>query len=272
MSRDGVDRVEGALDRPDEPGTDAGSETAVTDGRLVRDALAGLRRNPSVVVAMLLAGLTVAVVDWVRVADPVPVVAFRGVQAGRIAFDYGVVASVTAGTTTPPSALVELRPAWVAWVAGLELLRTGAVALAGAYGLARLLDADLTVAAAVRYVAVFACFGAISALAPSVTVNVLVGLPFVAMFVYVVAHLVPLPGLLAAGRSVTDALGRSWRLATGHGWTLATLVVGIGLAGFLAASAPVAAPLLGSLVVAVQLGVVAAFLRRVDEGSGPQSE
>ncbi|QLH84178.1 hypothetical protein [Halosimplex pelagicum] len=236
----------------------------LTGTGLLREGLGRVRRNPSVLLAMVLAGLAVAVVDWVRLADPVPVAAFEGITAGRVTVHYGAMVSVPAGVSTPLSALVSLTRPWLAWIAALELFRAAALAAAGVYGFATLLDAEPTPAATARYGLVFGAFALLRALAPSVDVPVLVGIPFVALYFYVVVHLVALPALLVEGRSIPDAFARSWRLATGHGWALAGVVVVLGLATFLSASAPVGGPVLASLVAAIQVGTVAAFVRRAN--------
>ncbi|QLH79202.1 hypothetical protein HZS55_18745 [Halosimplex rubrum] len=244
----------------------------LTGTGLFRDGLALLRRNPSVVLAVLLAGLAVAVVDWVRLADPVPVTAFEGLSAGRLSVHYGVMVSVPAGVSSPLSALAGLEPGWLVWIAALELFRVAALAAAGLYAFATLLDTEVTPAAAARYGLVFGAFALLRAFAPVADVPVLVGLPFVALYLYVVAHLVALPALLVEGRAIPDAIGRAWRLATGHGWALAAVVVVVGLATFLSASAPIGGPVLAGAVAAVQVGAVAAFVRRVrraDRSSAP---
>ncbi|WP_135362776.1 hypothetical protein [Halosimplex halophilum] len=247
---------------PTGPAVERDDRVPLTGTGLVRESAVRLRRNPSAFLAMLLAGLAVAVVDWVRLADPVPVAAFEGITAGRVTVHYGIMVSVPAGVSTPLSALAGLKPGWLAWVAALELFRAAALAAAGVYAFATLLDAEPSRGAAARYGLAFGALALLRAFAPSADVPLLVGLPFVALYVYVVAHLVALPALLVEGASIPDALGRSWGLATGHGWALAGVVVVLGLATYLAGSAPVGGPVLASAVAAVQVGTVAAFVRR----------
>lgn len=249
---------------PTGPAVDRDDRQPLTGTGLLREGLGGVRRRPSVLLAMVLAGLTVAVVDWVRLADPVPVAAFEGVTAGRVTVHYGVMVSVPAGVSTPLSALAGLKPGWLAWVAALELFRAAALAGAGVYAFAALLDVAPTRAATARYGLVFGAFASLRAVVPTADVPVLVGVPFVALYFYVVVHLVAVPALLVEGASIPAAFRRSWRPATGRGWALAGVVVVLGLATFLAASAPAGGPLLASLVAAVQVGAVAAFARRVN--------
>lgn len=265
MSHDTGDADE-AIDRVTERKATAGDRSTVTAGSLLRTAVADLRRNPSVVLALALAGLAVAVVDWVRVADPVPVAEFAGITDGRITIAYGVMVHVTAGATTPLSALVALRPTWLAWVAALELLRNGALVLACVYGFGTLLGTRPTPAAVARYGVVFAGFAALRWLAPSADVSVLVGVPFIALFLFVLARLAPVPALVVAGRSIPGAFARSWAIARGHTWPLLGVVVTLGLALFGLASVPLAGPVLASLAAAVQVGAVAAFVRRAEGG------
>ncbi|ELZ25664.1 hypothetical protein C475_09404 [Halosimplex carlsbadense 2-9-1] len=245
------------------PAVERDDGSPLTGTGLVREGVASLRRQPTVLVAMVLAGLAVAVVDWVRLVDPVPVAAFQGLTTGRLAVHYGVVVSVPAGVTTPLSALAGLKPGWLVWVGALELLRTAAFAAAGVYAFATLLDVEPTRAATARYGFVFAADALLRTVAPAADVPLFVGIPFVALYVYVVVHLVALPALLVDGESTRDALGRSWQLSTGHGWALAAVVVVLGLATFLSASAPVGGPVLAGAIAAVQVGTVAAFVRRV---------
>ena len=252
---------------PASGGLDREAGAPLTGPRLLRAGALELRRRPSVVLAMVLAGLAVAVVDWVRLVDPVPVVAFEGLSAGRVMVHYGVTASVPAGVTTMPSALAGLKPGWLVWVATLELFRGAAIAAAGVYAFATLLDVEPTRAAVARYGVVFGADALLRTFAPAADVSLLVGIPFVVLFLYVVVRLVALPAVLVQGRSIGDAIGRSWRLASGHGWPLAGVVVLVGLAVFLAASAPVGGPVVASVVAALQVGTVAAFVRRAGEGS-----
>ncbi|WP_123537298.1 hypothetical protein [Halosimplex salinum] len=243
-----------------------GDESRLTAIRLLRDGVTDLRRTPSVLLAMVLAGLAVAVVDWVRLVDPAPVTEFVGLTGGRVTIHYGVMVTVVSGTSTPLSALAGLRPAWLAWVVGLELLRNGALVLAGVYGFATLLDVDATASATLRYAGVFGVFAALRAFFPTYSVGLVAGVLFIALFLFVVVRLVALPALLVTGASVSAAVGRSWRLAAGHGWSLLGVVAVVGLASFGAASVPVAGPVLASIVTALQVAVVAAFVRRANGG------
>lgn len=243
---------------------ETGGRPPVTAGSLLREGLADLRRQPSVVLAMALAGLAVAVVDRVRVTDPVPVAEFVGVTDGRILVAYGVMGHVPAGATTPLAALVSLRPTWLAWVTALELLRTGALVLACSHGFATLLSVTPRPRAVARYAGVFAAFAALRWLAPRSDAPLLLGLAVVTLFLFVLARLAAVPMLIVSGRSVPAAFVRSWSLARGHTWPLVGIVVTLGLALFLLASVPLAGPVLASLGVALQVATVAAFVRRVD--------
>jgi len=243
---------------------DASRQPTVTAGSLLREGFADLRRNPGVALALVLAGLAVAVVDWVRVADPVPAAEFVGVTDGRLLVAYGVMGHVPAGATTPFAALVSVRPTWLAWVAALELLRTGAFVLACVYGFASVLSVAPTPGVVARYGGVFAAFSALRWLAPSADVPLPVGLVFLAVFLLVLARLATVPALVVSGRSVPAAFTQSWTLARGHTWTLVGVVLVLGLALFLLASVPLAGPVLASLAVALQVATVAAFVRRVE--------
>lgn len=269
MSRDESESAaDGGFPAASAPRRNDGGGSRLTATRLLRDGAADLRRNPDVLLAMVLAGLAVIVVDWVRLADPVPAAEFVGITGGRVTIHYGVMVTVAAGTSTPLSALVDLRPAWLAWVAGLELVRNGALVLAGVYGFAALRDVDPSASATLRYGAVFGAFAALRTLTPTYSVGLLTGVVFIGLFLFVVVRLAAVPALLVEGASVRAAVDRSWRLAAGHGWPLLGVVAALGLASYALASAPRAGPVLGSLVAALQVAVVAAFVRRAGAG-GP---
>jgi len=233
---------------------------------LLGDGITIVRHNPHVVIAMVLAGCAVAVVDWVRIADPVPVADFVGLTDGRVMVHWVVMPSVISGRSTELSTLADLSPVWVVWVGGLEVFRTAAVALAGAYGFARALDVDLTAISMTAYALVFGALVGVGAFIPDISVPLVGGVVFAVLYFYVAVHLLAVPALLVDGVSIRAAISRSWGRTSGHGWSLLAVVVALGLAAHLLASlgdlvGVAAVPLAVSLVAALQIGVVAAFVR-----------
>lgn len=237
-----------------------------TDGSLsVASLLAGARRrvraNPSVVAALLAAGIIVAGVDWLCLHDPVPTIGFNGIQEGNIAISFGIVITVLSRATTPLSALVGLKLGWLAWVVGLGLLEFVAVVGAGAYALARLLNTQLTIAAILRYAGVVALLQ----LTPMIHFEggaILLAVVFVPLAIILLVRLFPFPGLLVAGYPVGAALRQSWHRARGNGWSLFGIVLVVGLLNHLLASVPVVGSIGSAFVGVLHAGTVAAFLHQ----------
>jgi hypothetical protein len=167
-----------------------------------------------------------------------------------------------------PSALLELQPEWLLVTVGLELFAFVAAVAACVAALGAVLGTTPSAAGVVRYAAVL---GALRLLAVRATVtgdSILIGLPLLVGFLYVVVRLVPLPGRLVLGDSLATALRRSWDRTRGYGWSLFGVVLLLGLANDLLAVLPLVGPVGSALVAAVHAGVVATFLARTD-GRGP---
>ena len=85
------------------------------------------------------------------------------------------------------------------------------------------------------------------------------GLPVLAGWLYLLVRLFAVPGLIVAGRPVTDAVRRSWRLTEGRGWQLLGVIVALGLGNAVFATFAVVGPALSTVFVgtvhAVYLGV-----------------
>jgi membrane-anchored glycerophosphoryl diester phosphodiesterase (GDPDase) len=111
-----------------------------------------------------------------------------------------------------------------------------------------------------RYAAVF---GAIALASAEVTAGLLLGLPLVVLFLALLVRLLAFPAYLVGGRSITGALRRSWASTAGHAWPLAGVVVLVGFANHALSSLPLVGPVGSALAAALQVGVVAAFVRRV---------
>jgi membrane-anchored glycerophosphoryl diester phosphodiesterase (GDPDase) len=88
---------------------------------------------------------------------------------------------------------------------------------------------------------------------------VVVGLPVLAGWLYLLVRLFAVPGLIVTGRAVTDAVHRSWRLTEGRGWQLLSVIVALGLGNAVFATFAVVGPALSTVFVgtihAVYLGV-----------------
>jgi hypothetical protein len=242
--------------------------TAETDGSLstaalVAGALRRIRAVPRALLALLLAGLVVTGIDWLRLHDPIPTVGYVGILDGRLSVLFGIPLLVGSRAIVPLSALVGLKPQWLAWGVGLELLSFVAVASAGAYALARLLQVSLTTAAVLRYAGLVALFqfGLGFRIEQA---GLLLAFPLFTIWLFLLVRLFALPGLLVAGDSVGSAVRRSWRLATGHGWLLLAVVLLLGVLNHLLMSIPGIGPLGSAFVTVAHASTIATFLHTVN--------
>ncbi len=117
-----------------------------------------LRTIPRVLAVLVLAGLVMTGIGWLRLYDPIPTGGYVGIQGGRFSVLFNPPVMMYTHTNTLFSSLVGLKPQWFAWAIGLELLEVIVVAWSSAYVLARLLQKPLTTAAAVRYTGLVAVF------------------------------------------------------------------------------------------------------------------
>lgn len=250
-----IDETDGTSDRPS-------PNRPLSTAALLSGASRRIRATPSTIFALLVAGLIVAAVDRVVLRGPIPTVGYRGIQDGQVSVAFGIVVNVLSGATVPPSALVGLKPAWFAWVVGLEGVGFVAVTAASAYAIARLLNVPLTSGGVLRYAAVGAAFQSGIAQVNFEGASIIVGLPLVLVAFVVLVRLFALPGLLVMGDSVSGAFRRSWILTKGYGWSLVGVIVPVGLLNHLLASAPVVGPVGSALAGVLHAGTVAVFLRR----------
>ncbi|WP_135825782.1 hypothetical protein [Halorussus ruber] len=237
-------------------------DSSLSTTGLLADARDRLAANPAASVALLLAGALVAGADWYLLRSPVPTAGYEGIQDGRVTVAFEFVVSVVSRATVPPSALLHLKSRWLATAVGLELVAFLAVVAASAFALSRLLETRLTLPALARYGLVAALLGVGVGRVDFEGGAVLIGIPLIVAFLVVTVRLVPFPGRLVLGESVGTALRRSWTETRGHGWSLFGVVLVVGLANHLLASAPLAGPVGSGAMAAVHAGVVAAVIRR----------
>ncbi|UPM44809.1 hypothetical protein [Halocatena salina] len=235
------------------------SNASLSTVALVTGAYRRLRTTPRVVLVMVFAGLVVAGIDWLRLHDLIPTTGYAGIQDGRVAVLLSLPVTVFSRASVPLSAFVDLKPQWLVWAIGLELLNFVVVVSAGAYALAQLLRTPLTTAAVVRYAALVGLFQ----FGPDVHIEgagLLVALPVFVIWVFVLVRLFALPGLLITGASVRTACQHSWQRTTGHGWTLVAVIGLLGLLSHLGMSVPLVGPLGSALVAGLHAGTIAVFL------------
>jgi hypothetical protein len=210
----------------------------------------------------MVAGVLVTTVDFVRRGDPVPTVEYASLRTGEVRIAYGVVVNVISQNPTPTTALVDLEPIWLARTVWLEFIRGGAVVLASVYGFATLLDVRVGASNTARYLLAFT---GLTLLSVEIQMGLL-GVPFLLILLWILVKLSPFPGLVVAGEPIVAAVRRSWRLTRGHGWSLLGVVLTAGLTNHALASVPVVGSVGSSLAAALHVGVVSAFIDRVETG------
>lgn len=247
----------------DERDPDGDSDVSLSAITLFAGARRRIWGHPRAVLALLLAGSVVTGIDWLRLRDPVPSVGFNGILEGHFTVLFNSVISVFSRATVPVSALIGLKPQWLAWAIGLKLLGFVVIVGAGAYALSRLLQVPLTTTVTLRYagIVVLVRFWPNFTIDSGMVMTILIGVPLLAVSLFLLVRLFAFPGLLIAGNSVGSALRRSWRRTKGHGWSLCAVIILLGILNQLLTSMPVIGPL-GSAVVAVfHTGTIADFLR-----------
>lgn len=266
-SPDGNDRrdPDARIDQNDSHDGSESEDRGLSTAGLLTDARRRLQENLPALFALLAAGVVVAGTDWLLRRDPVPTVGYTGVLDGRFSVTIGVVVRVISDAGTPLSALIGLRPRWLAWTIGLELPAFLVVSGAGAYALARLLGVDLTRTAVLRYVAVAAVLRLASVSFDLVGGAVVLAVVLIPLAFIFLVRLFAVPGFLIAGHSIPGAFRDSWHRTRGHGWALLGVVFLIGLLNHLLASIPIVGPVGSAFAGALHAGGVAAFLRQIGE-------
>ncbi len=260
----------GPSDAPasDPPASRSPPRRVSTCGTVLRTAGARIRRDPVLVVPFAVAGLLVALADWLRERDSLPVA--EPDWFGRtFSVQYSPFPAGTARTARPVDALVDLHLRHLLAGVALELVVFIAVGLAGWLTITRALDAERRPGQLARY------FGFLSAVAvvprllgsPSIEVgSLLVGVLVLFVGAFVLVRLFLVPGLLAAGHRFTTALTESRRRSRGAEWSLFWVIVTLGLASWGLARVPLAGGFLSTAVVgSVHAGVLAVVLRGNDD-------
>lgn len=238
---------------------DGRMERLTTAGTFTR-ATARIREDPLLLVPFALAGFVLAVLDWLRLQDPVPTLEGRAIDATgiEISLEFVGYPTGTPGTARRVSALVDLEAPYLLWALGLEVLAVLAVAAAGWYTIVRTTSVEPTRAGFGSYLGLVVLFGTTFRLLSSVgdvgplgPAGFLLALAVLAVIVlFVFARLFVAPALAALGNPPWTAIRRSIALSGGHELALAGLIVGFGLATWLLGIAPYVGVFVSSVVVA----------------------
>lgn len=237
---------------------------------VLRDVVRRLRADPFLAVPFTLAGLVVALADWLRVADPLP--ASEPVwMSDTASVQYSVFPGGTARTVRELGAFVDLQLPYLFGGLALEAAVALAVGVAGWLTITRCLSTARSARSFLRYVVGLTLVSTLLVLLPTREIE-LGSLPL-ALLAVVVLYLVVvrvflLPGLLATGSGFLPALAESVRLSRGGRAPIFWLALALGVTSWGLATVPTAGGFLSTAVVgtvhAVGLGVLVARLRSHD--------
>ncbi|WP_265108206.1 hypothetical protein [Halosolutus halophilus] len=219
---------------------------------VLKSALGRIRRDPVLAVPFAVVGVLVALGDWLRQHDPIPMTSSDALSQS-VSIQYSVLPQGTARTVRHVGALVDLKRQYLLWAVGLEVFVLLAVGIAGWVTIAQALDTYSRLRALSRYLIVLAAIVSIPQLLGGSSVdinNFLLGLVLLAMALFVLTRLFLFPALLVTGSGFVTALRQSYRRSRGQGMTIAGLIIVIGLAYWGLATVPVAGGFLSTAVVA----------------------
>lgn len=236
---------------------------------ILAESVRRISRDPVLALPFAVAGVVLALIDRLRIRDPVPTMLAQPVGDVTVSVSFPIYPSGLRATGLDPAALVDLRPWYLLRTLGLELLAILAVALAGWLTLSRAAGADRSRESFVSYlgfvVAVRLFLGAFAVFDGLAWVTLVA---FVALLVAFV-RLFAAPALVVAGENrregegegIRAAAGRSSRLAHGRGATAFGLVLVFGLGAWLLGSVPAVGALVSTALVApVHAVAVVAFV------------
>jgi len=254
-------------DRDRERGPSATAILAESVRRLVRD--------PALALPFAIAGVVLALVDRLRLRDPVPTTSPQQFGDVTVGVSFPVYPSGVRSTGLDLAALVDLRPWYLLRTVGLEALAVLAVAFAGWLTISRAADVTPSREQLVSYiwfvVAVRLLLGAFDVFdgLAWVTLLALVALAVAFVRLFAAPALVVVGAADGGARSVRAATGRSSRLAHGRGATVFGLVVAFGVAAWLLGSVPAVGALVSTALVApVHAVAVVTFAESVDPEFG----
>lgn len=233
---------------------------------VLTSAFRRIRRDPVLAVPFAVGGVLVALSDWLRQHDSIPM-APTDAFSQSLSVKYAVFPQGAARTVRHVGALVDLETRYLLWAVGLEVLVPLAVGIAGWVTIARVLDTDSRPRALSRYLIALAAFVSLPQLFGGFSAdisNLLLGLVLFAMVLFVLTRLFLFPALLVTGSSFVTALRQSYHRSHGQGVTIAGLIIVIGLGYWGLATVPVAGGFLSTAVVAPIHAVVIGIVFSVD--------
>lgn len=256
--------------RPEQP-KNAEQPTKTEPHGIVPRALAHFRWDPLLLLPFALAGLILAILDFLHRGDPVPAIEHSGLGEHTVSVEYAGYPTGLRQMTVPLESLLGLELPYLVWSLGLYALGLLAVTVAGAVTIRRALTGETSL----DVDSVASLFGFVLAmdLLQRVLGSVdllqgmgpIIGIPVLVLYFYVMIRLFVAPGLLVAGWAPRDAIRGSDWLTTGSGWSLAAVVFLVGLLAWLLGSVPTIGAFPSTAVVApIHAVAIVAVLERED--------
>lgn len=247
--------------------SDSGSVDRLSVVGVLTAVVRRVRTDPFLCVPFSIAGVVVALADWLRVRDPLPA-AEPAWTGDTVSVQFSLFPSGTARTTRELGALVDLKLPYLLGGVTLEAAAALAVGIAGWVTVTRGLSADRSAGSGLRYVGGLTVVSTLLVLVPARELE-LGSLPLALLALVVVFLLVVrvflFPGLLAADRGFVAALRRSVRLSRGVQWSLFWLALALGVTSWGLATVPVVGGFLSTAVVGTVHAVgLAVLLGRLD--------
>jgi len=221
------------------PAQKPATQTAFT---ILRLAIERLRSDHWLVIPFAVAAVLVASVDSARQLDPIP--ASRETSEGlSVELAFYLYPTGTSETARSLGAIIDLLPRYLLWAIGLELIAVLAVGLAGCAVIARELDQPGNWRGTARYIGILVIPIAFVRLAGGAEIDftnggLIIGIPLLMAWAFVLVRLFVLPVCLVAGHGTVEAIQESVQTSRGTGWTILGLIVFIGVGTSLLGSIP----------------------------------
>ena len=228
-----------------------------------REILRTLRSTPTLWLPFFVAGCVLAVIDRLRIRDPLPI--DPPTSETTLQITYAGYPTGATSTSRSIDAVVDLPLDVLLYALGLELLAIGAVAIAGWITMVRASDRTvsrrrfLVYAGGISVVYLFTHSGTAIDLNVSVD-SLLLALGAFAVLAFVAVRLFFLPIAVLYADPLRTVPSVSWKRSRGHGLPILALILGIGVVSGWIASVPYLGVVLSVTVVGTTHAVALAVL------------
>lgn len=238
------------------------------DPTVVGAAVRRLVDDPLLAAPFAVAGLILALVDWLRLRGPVPPGTGQQVTGTTVSIAFHVYPTGVRATGLRVGAVLDLRPEYLARVLGVELLALLAVGVAGWLTFVRALDLDRDPRQLLAYLGFVVALRAFYRLfVPLDDVGLLTVVAFLVLLT-VMVRLFAAPALVVGGEGFVSAVRTSATASRGQAWTLFGIVLLVGLAAWFLGSLPAGAFLSTAVVAPVHALAVVVVVERALGTSG----